>query len=116
MPEPDITCAGKWAPTCRDHMQKQISFQVGSLYLNGDLGFGLGFEIVTDLGRSGRAGSVGQYSWGSAYYSRYFVDPQEELVALFLTQLIPAGSVDLNDRFRYLVYQAIVGPVATSMK
>jgi CubicO group peptidase (beta-lactamase class C family) len=88
--------------------------QVGSLYSNGDFGFGLGFEIVTDLGRSGRPGSVGQYSWGSAYYSRYFVDPQEKLVALFLTQLIPAGSVDLNDRFRYLVYQAIVGPVPTS--
>lgn len=81
---------------------------VGSMYLNGDFGFGLGFEIVTDLGRSARPGSVGQYSWGSAYYSRYFVDPQEKLVALFLTQLIPAGSVDLNDRFRYLVYQSIV--------
>ncbi len=38
---------------------------VGSLYSNGDLGFGLGFEIVTDL--VGRPGSVGQYSWGSAY-------------------------------------------------
>jgi CubicO group peptidase (beta-lactamase class C family) len=81
---------------------------VGSMYLNGDFGFGLGFEIVTDLGRSARPGSVGQYSWGSAYYSRFFVDPQEKLVALFLTQLIPAGSVDLNDRFRYLVYQSIV--------
>ncbi len=82
---------------------------VGSLYQNGDFGFGLGFEVVTDVGRSGRPGSVGQYSWGSAYYSRYFVDPEEKLVALFLTQLIPAGSVDLNDRFRYLVYQAVVG-------
>lgn len=85
--------------------------QVGSLYSNGDFGFGLGFEIVTDLGRSGRPGSVGQYSWGSAYYSRFFVDPKEKLVALFLTQLIPAGNVDLNDRFRYLVYQAITGPL-----
>ncbi len=84
---------------------------VGSLYQNGDLGFGLGFEIVTDVGRSAHPGSVGQYSWGSAYDSRYFVDPQEKLVALFLTQLIPARAVDLNDRFRYLVYQAIVGPV-----
>jgi CubicO group peptidase (beta-lactamase class C family) len=85
--------------------------QVGSLYSNGDLGFGLGFEVITDLGRAGRPGSVGEYSWGSAYYSRYFVNPKENLAALFLTQLIPAGSVDLNDRFRYLVYQAIVGPV-----
>jgi CubicO group peptidase (beta-lactamase class C family) len=84
---------------------------VGSLYQNGEFGFGLGFEIVTDVGRSAHPGSVGMYSWGSAYYSRYFVDPQEKLVALFLTQLIPARAVDLNDRFRYLVYQSIVGPV-----
>jgi CubicO group peptidase (beta-lactamase class C family) len=90
-------------------VELMIANHVGSLYQNGDFGFGLGFEIVTDVGRSARPGSVGQYSWGSAYYSRYFVDPQEKLVALFLTQLIPAGSVDLNDRFRYLVYQAITG-------
>jgi CubicO group peptidase (beta-lactamase class C family) len=83
---------------------------VGGLYQNGSFGFGLGFEIVEHVGRAGRLGSPGAYGWGSAYYSVYQVDPQERLVAVFLTQLIPAGSLDLRDRFRALVYQAIVGP------
>jgi CubicO group peptidase (beta-lactamase class C family) len=89
-------------------VEMMTSNHVGTLYQNGDFGFGLGFEIVTDLGRSAHPGSVGQYSWSSAYYSRYFVDPKEKVVALYLTQLIPAGRIDLNDRFRYLIYQAIV--------
>jgi hypothetical protein len=38
------------------------------------------------------------------------VDPEEELVALLMTQLLPAGDSDIQKRFRALVYQAIVGP------
>ena len=54
---------------------------------------------------------VGGFGWGGAYHTNYWVDPQEKLVAVFLTQLIPATGVDLQDKFRYLVYQSIVGPV-----
>ncbi len=88
---------------------------VGSLYLDGTLGFGLGFDVTEQVGRSGKPGSVGAYGWGSAYFSRYFVDPQEKLVAVFLSQLIPAGGLDLQDKFRFLVYQAIVGPVPSTL-
>ena len=83
---------------------------LGGLYQEG-LGFGLGFEIIVDPGRAGRLGSVGAYGWGSAYYPRYFVDPQEKLVALFLCQLIPAGNLDLHEKLGVLMYQSIVGPV-----
>ncbi len=83
---------------------------VRSLYSNGDFGFGLGFQVVEDVGRAGIPASAGTYSWGSAYYSTFWVDPQEKLVAVFLTQLIPARGLDLQDKFRYLVYQAIVAP------
>jgi CubicO group peptidase (beta-lactamase class C family) len=65
---------------------------------------------VEDVGRAGRTGSQGAYGWGSAYFSRYFVDPKEKLVAVFLAQLLPAGGLDLQDKFRVLVYQAIVSP------
>lgn len=83
---------------------------VWALYEGGRFGFGFGFEIVEDVGRAGRPGSPGAYGWGSAYYSRFFVDPKEHLVAIFLAQLIPAGGLDLQDKFRILVYSAIVGP------
>jgi CubicO group peptidase (beta-lactamase class C family) len=84
---------------------------IGDKYVAPGRGFGLGFETVDDLGRSGRYGSEGEFSWGSAYFSRYWVDPKEQLVAVFLAQLLPAGGLDLQEKVRVLVNQAIVGPV-----
>jgi CubicO group peptidase (beta-lactamase class C family) len=92
-------------------IELMTSNHVGSLYLEGAMGFGLGFEVIEHLGRSGKSGSVGTYGWGSAYYQRFFIDPQEKLVAVFYAQLIPSGGLDLQDRWRALVYQSIVGPV-----
>ncbi len=83
---------------------------MGSLFSDGNLGFGLGFEIVEDLGRAGRYGSVGEFRWGGAYHTYYWADPQEKLVGVFMTQLLPAGDSDLHAKFRALVYQSIVGP------
>jgi CubicO group peptidase (beta-lactamase class C family) len=83
---------------------------VGSLYDEGRTGFGLGFEVVEHVGRAGRLASVGEFSWGSAYYSRYWVDPEDQVIGLFLAQLVPSGGLDLQSKFRTLVYQAIVGP------
>jgi CubicO group peptidase (beta-lactamase class C family) len=83
---------------------------VGTLFSSGNAGFGLGFEVIEHLGRAGRYGSPGQFSWGGAYSTDYFVDPQERLVAVFLTQLRPWSGPELHPRFRALVYQSIVGP------
>lgn len=83
---------------------------IGSLYTTPGRGFGLGFETVDDLGRSGRYGSEGEFSWGGAYFSRYWVDPREQLVVVFMTQLIPSGGSDLQEKLRVLVNQAIIGP------
>jgi CubicO group peptidase (beta-lactamase class C family) len=71
-------------------------------------GFGLGFSIVEDLGNRGIPGSVGEFGWGGAYHSNYWVDPQEELVVVYFTQLIPAGDIDDHGKLRALIYQAIV--------
>ena len=43
---------------------------------------------------------------GGAYHSSYWVDPKEELVVVYLAQLIPAGNLDDHAKFRALVYQA----------
>jgi CubicO group peptidase (beta-lactamase class C family) len=69
---------------------------VGSLYSDGAMGFGLGFEVIEQLGKAGRYGSPGAYGWGSAYYQRYVVDPQEQLIAVFFSQLVPAAGLDLE--------------------
>jgi CubicO group peptidase (beta-lactamase class C family) len=88
---------------------------VGTLFAesgpaNAGMGFGLGFEVVEDLGRNGRYGSPGAFGWGGAYHTNYWVDPEEKLVALVMVQLLPAGNSDLQRKFRSLVYQSIVGP------
>jgi len=72
------------------------------------VGFGLGFRVRTDVGAGGEAGSVGDYGWGGAYHSTYWVDPVEDLVVVYFTQIIPATGLDDHAKLRALVYSAIV--------
>lgn len=71
-------------------------------------GFGLGFSTVEDLGLRGELGSEGEFAWGGAYHSSYWVDPKEEMVVVYFTQLIPAGDIDDHGKLRALIYQAIM--------
>ena len=71
-------------------------------------GFGLGFSVLEDLGERGQPGSMGEFGWGGAYHSTYWVDPTEELVVVYMTQVIPSGDLDDHDRLRALVYAALV--------
>jgi len=80
---------------------------IGPRYGSPGLGFGLGFEVVTDLGAQGTPGSVGKFGWGGAYHSSYWVDPAEGLVVVYFTQVIPAAGLDDHGKLRALVYQAI---------
>ncbi len=81
---------------------------VDSLYATPGSGFGLGFQLLQEPGRTAQFGSAGTFSWGGAYGSTYWVDPADDLVAVLLIQEVPRGDLDLADRFRALVYQAIV--------
>ncbi|MPY91268.1 MAG: serine hydrolase [Luteitalea sp.] len=91
-------------------VELMTSNHVGSLFADGQRGFGLGFEVVEHLGRAGRPGTVGEFGWGGAYFTRFWVDPREKLVAVFMAQLLPSEELDLQDKFRALVYQAIETP------
>ena len=71
-------------------------------------GFGLGFSVVKDVGQYGALSSVGEYGWGGAYHSVYWVDPKEQLVVIYMTQLLPAGNIDDYGKLRAGVYSSIV--------
>lgn len=71
-------------------------------------GFGLGFSIVKDLGVRGTMGSVGEFGWGGAYHSTYWVDPSEDLVVVYLTQVIPTKTMEDHQKLPVLILQAIV--------
>lgn len=81
--------------------------QVGNLYQAPGQGFGLGFGVTTDLAASKSAGSVGQYYWGGAYCTYFFIDPEEELIALLMTQVQPYNDY-YSTVMRQFVYQAII--------
>ncbi len=68
----------------------------------------LGLWVNTDVGYHAELSSEGSYGWGSAYFPQYLVDPKERIVALFMTQHRPSGGNDLNQKFKVLMYQALV--------
>lgn len=72
------------------------------------LGFGYGGYVITDVAENDVPGSVGTYAWGGAASTYFFIDPNEDLIAVFLTQLTPSSSYPIRAQFRGLVYQAIV--------
>ena len=85
------------------------SNHVGDLLGNG-VGFGLGFQVRLDLGAAGVPGSLGDYGWGGAYHTTYWVDPAERLVVVYFTQLRGARPVDDHGKLRALVYGALSPP------
>ncbi len=70
------------------------------------VGFGLGFSITMDPARTLIPGSVGDYSWGGAASTHFWIDPKEELIVIFMTQLLPSAAYPMRRELRTLVYSA----------
>ena len=71
-------------------------------------GFGLGFRVVMDIAQHGIIGSNGIYSWGGAASTVFWIDPQEDMVAILLTQFMPSSYYPLRREFQIATYQAMV--------
>ena len=71
------------------------------------MGFGLGFGVSTDQAQIGELGSTGEYNWGGAAGTRFWVDPQEQLIGVFMVQSLPHRT-RLGREFKVLTYQALV--------
>ncbi|MDE0690254.1 MAG: serine hydrolase [Candidatus Poribacteria bacterium] len=69
-------------------------------------GFGLGFSVVTDVAETHTLGSVGTCSWGGMASTTFWIDPVEDLIGIFMTQLVGADS-PFHAQFRVLTYQAL---------
>lgn len=70
-------------------------------------GFGLGFSVVIDQARDMSAESVGSLSWGGMASTRFWVDPAEDLIGIFMTQLMPSATYPLSEQLKQLTYAAI---------
>ena len=72
------------------------------------IGFGLGFSVTLDPVQAQILGSPGEYAWGGLAGTGFWIDPREELICIFMTQLIPSSSYPLRRELRTLVYQSII--------
>lgn len=72
------------------------------------VGFGLGVAVMLDPTRAQTLSSVGEYNWGGAASTACWVDPKEEISAVYLTQLYPSSTYPLRRELRTLVYQALI--------
>jgi CubicO group peptidase (beta-lactamase class C family) len=72
------------------------------------VGFGLGFSTVVDAAAGKVLTSTGEYAWGGMASTAFYVDPAEDVTAMFFTQFVPSSVYPIRTRLRSLVQQAIV--------
>jgi CubicO group peptidase (beta-lactamase class C family) len=72
------------------------------------VGFGLGFSVVQDPVANKSPASVGEFAWGGAASTAFWVDPVERMTVLFLTQLLPSSTYPLRSQLHQLVHQALI--------
>jgi CubicO group peptidase (beta-lactamase class C family) len=70
-------------------------------------GFGLTFAVNLGPGKSANLGSAGEYNWGGAAGTSFWIDPQEHMMGVFLIQVLPPNSAPAGDQFKRLAYQAL---------
>ena len=72
------------------------------------IGFGLGFSVVVDPAAANVLDSPGEFAWGGAASTYFWIDPLEELIVIFMTQLLPSSAYPIRRQLKTLVYQALV--------
>lgn len=93
---------GKDLPSISRTMYTDASFR--------GVGFGLGFALTIDSAKVPFRAGTGDYSWGGAASTYFWVDPHEDLVAIFMTQLTPSSAYPIRRDVRELVYAALIDP------
>jgi len=72
-------------------------------------GYGFGFTMAVShgAGKTGVIGSEGEYFWGGAAGTRFWIDPKEQMIGIFMIQILPHTNLTYGSQFRQLAYQAI---------
>ncbi|MFL2517830.1 MAG: serine hydrolase domain-containing protein [Candidatus Azotimanducaceae bacterium] len=72
------------------------------------MGFGLGYGVVVDRGAAATPLSEGAGYWGGAYCTLSWIDPEQNLVGVLMTQVRPYSHINIRQDFQVLTYQAII--------
>ena len=95
----------------RKSIELMTANHIGDLALWPDLAgyrFGLGFRVLTDVGKTPAPGSVGSYGWGGAYGTYFFVDPKEDMYGILMIQITTNSHLNIRVDSQTLATQAIV--------
>ena len=79
---------------------------------NAGTGFGLGFAMVIDPARTLMPSSLGEFYWGGAYSTAFFVDPVERITMVFMTQVYPSSTYPIRRQLKTLIYSALTDSYA----
>ena len=71
------------------------------------VGFGLGFSVMLDPAKSQTISDIGEYGWGGAASTVFFINPKEDMFVIYLTQLLPSSTNQVRRELRALVYSAL---------
>jgi CubicO group peptidase (beta-lactamase class C family) len=72
------------------------------------IGFGLGFSVMLDPAKAQILGTPGEYAWGGAASTAFWVDPVEQMIVIVMTQLIPSSTYPIRRELRVLSYQTVI--------
>jgi CubicO group peptidase (beta-lactamase class C family) len=76
--------------------------------VNEGYGFGLTFAVNLGPGKAPTVGSAGEYYWGGAAGTSFWIDPKEHMIGVFLIQVLPPTSAPAGDQFKRLAYEALI--------
>jgi len=85
----------------------QLSQSLFSESQNAGVGFGLGFACVIDPAKTLMPASKGEFYWGGAYSTAFFIDPVEGVTMVFMTQVYPSSAYPVRRQLKTLIYSAL---------
>ena len=71
------------------------------------IGFGLGFATTIDSAATLTPCSTGDFYWGGMYSTAFFVDPVEDIIMIFMTQLMPSSTYPVRREIKTMIYSAL---------
>ncbi len=95
----------------RKTVELMTSNHIGNLAMWPTLGgyrFGLGYRVRTHLGESAVSGSVGEFGWGGAFCTYFWIDPKEQMIGILMTQVRPYTHLNIRQEFQVLANAAII--------
>lgn len=93
---------------CMNHLPLEIlPHDIGGIKIPGE-GYGLGVRVMMDPGQAHAMGSVGEFGWGGAASTYFWIDPVEEFIGIQMAQYQPSGAFSIGSDLRVAAYQALI--------